>query len=283
MKIKIIYTAIVLSVLFACAREHEKVPIAQVGPKVLYLEDIKEIIPEKQSPADSSLWVDDFVKKWIQTELLILNAEENLSAAQKDVSKELQEYRNSLLTFRYKKELMAQKMDTVILDRDIQSYYEAHKDEFILKSDVVKAIYLKIPLEVANPETIKKFCIDNDQQKLLEMDEYGLRYAKSYDRFADQWTDANEILSQVPVEIDDLERFLRRNKFIESDDTEYYYFICIRDFRIEGEYAPIEFVEQSIKNILLNQRKVNFLKKIDTDVYNEGLESRKFKIFNVKN
>ncbi|MHA7109441.1 hypothetical protein ACRTDU_04895 [Sunxiuqinia elliptica] len=267
----------------ACTQVEDKIPLAQVGTKYLYLEDVQKVLPDNISETDSTLWMEDFIHKWVQKELLILNAEKNLTQEQKDVSHELQEYRNSLLTYRYKKALMEQKMDTTIHDDEISQYYEANKKEFVLQSDIVKAIYLKIPLEVANEETIKNLCFENDPQKLQELDEYGIRYAKSYDRFDDKWIDASQVLAQIPGEIDDLERFLRRNKFIESDDTDYYYFICIRDFRFEGEYAPIDFVSSSIKNILLNQRKINFLKKIETDVYKEGLESNKFKLYNTQN
>ena len=267
----------------ACTQVEDKIPLAQVGTKYLYLEDVQKVLPDNISDTDSTLWMEDFIHKWVQKELLILNAEKNLTQEQKDVSHELQEYRNSLLTYRYKKALMEQKMDTTIHDDEISQYYEANKKEFVLQSDIVKAIYLKIPLEVANEETIKNLCFENDPQKLQELDEYGIRYAKSYDRFDDKWIDASQVLAQIPGEIDDLERFLRRNKFIESDDTDYYYFICIRDFRFEGEYAPIDFVSSSIKNILLNQRKINFLKKIETDVYKEGLESNKFKLYNTQN
>ncbi len=267
----------------ACTQVEDKIPLAQVGTRYLYLEDVQKVLPDNISDTDSTLWMEDFIHKWVQKELLILNAEKNLTQEQKDVSHELQEYRSSLLTYRYKKALMEQKMDTTIHDDEISQYYEANKKEFVLQSDIVKAIYLKIPLEVANVETIKNLCFENDPQKLQELDEYGIRYAKSYDRFDDKWIDASQVLTQIPGEIDDLERFLRRNKFIESDDTDYYYFICIRDFRFEGEYAPIDFVSSSIKNILLNQRKINFLKKIETDVYKEGLESNKFKLYNIQN
>ncbi len=267
----------------ACTQVEDKIPLAQVGTKYLYLEDVQKVLPDNISDTDSTLWMEDFIHKWVQKELLILNAEKNLTQEQKDVSHELQEYRSSLLTYRYKKALMEQKMDTTIHNDEISQYYEANKKEFVLQSDIVKAIYLKIPLEVANVETIKNLCFESDPQKLQELDEYGIRYAKSYDRFDDKWIDASQVLTQIPGEIDDLERFLRRNKFIESDDTDYYYFICIRDFRFEGEYAPIDFVSSSIKNILLNQRKINFLKKIETDVYKEGLESNKFKLYNTQN
>ncbi|WP_339736652.1 hypothetical protein [uncultured Sunxiuqinia sp.] len=283
MRLKLFYVILWLFVVSACSEEQEKIPLAQVGSRFLYLEEVEKVLPENLPEPERSLWMDDFIQRWVQSELMVLNAEENLTAAQKDVTRELQEYRNSLITFRYKKALMEQKMDTVITDSAIEAYYEGHKNEFVLKNDIVKAVYLKTPLEVARPELVKSLCIDNDPQKLQELDEYGIRYAKTYDRFDDKWIDASQILVQIPLEIDNLERFLRRNKFIESDDTDYYYFICIRDFRFEGEYAPIEFVKSSVKNILLNQRKINFLKKIEEDVYQEGLKSKKFKLYNIQN
>ena len=276
----------ILIVLFfgACRQEAaDKTPLARVGEKILYKEDIEEVFPENIPPPDSALWIDDFVKKWVRSELVILNAEQNLSSEQKNVEKELEEYRNSLLTYRYKKELLAQKMDTVITDEEVNAYYEKHQDEFFLKTNIVKAVYLKIPLEVANPETVKNLTTDEDLQKLAQLNEYGVQYAKTFDRFEDKWVNSAHVLSQLPDEIDDEERFLRRNKFFESSDTDYYYFIYIRDFRLEGQTAPVAFVETEIRNILLNERKISFLRTIEDDIYNEGLASNKFKIFNVKN
>ena len=69
---------------------------------------------------------------------------------------------------------------------------------------------------------------------------------------------------------------------MESKDTDYYYFICIRNFRLNGEVAPVDYVETKIKNLLLNQKKIKFLKQIEKDIYQEGLASNKFKIFNVQ-
>jgi len=267
----------------ACQQqEPDKIPLAQVGNRILYKEDIEEVLPENLPDRDSALWVDDFVKKWVRSELVILNAEQNLSAELKNVDKELKEYRNSLLTYRYKNELMTQKMDTVITTGEVNAYYEQHKNEYLLKNNIVKAVYLKIPLEVANPETIKNLTMDENPQKLAQLDEYGVQYAKTYDRFGDKWVNSSNVLYQLPEEIEDEERFLRRNKFIESSDTGYYYFICIRDFRIQGQIAPISYVEPDIRNILLNERKVKFLRNIEDDIYNEGLVSNKFKIFNIQ-
>ncbi len=266
----------------SCEKKEEKVPVAQVGDKFLYIEDVGQTLPKALSKADSVLWVNDFIENWIRKELVVLSAEQNLTFEQKDVHKELEEYKNSLLTYRYKKELMLQKMDTILSDEEIENYYQQNKQQFILNKNIVKAMYLKTPLEVSDPETIKNLSLENDPVKMAELDDYCIRYAKSYDRFNDKWVDIERILTQLPVEITNQERFLRRNKYMESKDTDYYYFICIRDFRLSGDQAPTEYVESQIKNLLLNQRKIRFLKQIEKDIYEEGVATKKFKIFNVQ-
>ena len=276
----IIFTLITI---VACGQaERNKVPLAKVGDNYLYWEEVAQVIPENLEEADSSLWVDDFVKKWVRSELIILNAEQNLTFEQKNVEKELNEYRNSLLTYRYKQELINQKMDTVVSANKVDAYYDLHQNNYILKSNIVKAVFLKIPLDVATPENIKEMCNEENVQDLTMLDEYAIQYAKSYDRFNDQWIKTSQVFNQIPDEITDEERFLTRNKFFESSDTDYYYFICIRDYRMEEQAAPVEYVESEIRNILLNERKLKFLRSIEDDIYNEGLASNKFKIFNIK-
>jgi hypothetical protein len=278
------YGILVICLLGACQQEKaNKIPLAQVGERILYKEELEKVLPENLQDKDSALWVDDFIKKWVRSELVILKAEQNLSPEQKNVDKELEEYRNSLLTYRYKNELLAQKMDTVITSEEVNDYYARPNNEFILKNNIVKAIYLKIPLEVAHPETVKNLIRDEDPQKMAQLDEYSVQYAKAYDRFEDKWVKAGNVFQQFPDEIADEESFLRRNKFIESSDTHYYYLICIRDFRLQGQVAPVAYVEPEIRNILLNERKIKFLRNIEDDIYKEGLASNKFKIFNIKN
>lgn len=283
MRNRIYFFLICCVVMTACQpKEIEKTSVAQVGETYLYWEDLAKVVPKNLKGGDSTLWVDDFVRKWVQNELVIMNAEQNLTDEQKNVDQELNEYRNSLITYRYKKELMAQKMDTVISDSDVNAYYSLHRDRYKLTDDIVKAVYLKIPLEVANAELLKTLCKDAENDNLNPISEYGIQYAKVFDRFDDKWVSWHKIAQQIPEEINIDQQILRRNKFIESSDTDYYYFICILDFRQQGENAPVEFVSPEIRNILLNERKIEFLKNIDDDIYKEGLASNKFKIYNIK-
>lgn len=268
-------------VLFAisCRQAGDPVPLVQVGNHVLYQHQLAEIMPANLSMVDSSLWADDYITKWIRKELLILKAENNLSADQMDVHEELEEYRNSLIAFRYKNELVNQKMDSVVSQKEIMDYYEIHKDKFFLTQDILKAIYIKMPVEVADPDMLKNLCSDENPSKISELEEYCLSYAKRYDKFNDTWVSARLVLDNTPIEITDLERFLRRNKYIESKDDDYLYLVCIRDFRFAGQPAPIDYVESQVKNLILNARKIQFLKQIEEDVYKEGIDNNRVKFF----
>jgi hypothetical protein len=259
------------------------VPVAKVGNHVLTMEDLKKNVPNYLDATDSSLWADDYIKKWVQRELLLMKAEENLKAEMKDVSKELEEYRSSLIIYRYKNELMKQKMDTLVKDADIDKYFNDNKESFILSRNIVKAIYIKVPIEVSSPENIKDLCTSNDPEKLARLNEYCLSYAKAYDRFNDQWVAADLVLKNTPMGITDQQHFLEKNRYVESNDMNYYYIVCIRDYRLAGQVSPKEYIYNDIRNLILSKQKIQFLKQIEKDVYKEGVESKKVKLFKTKN
>jgi len=273
------YIILILLLAVGCRQGGDPVPVAQVGDHILYQHQLAQVVPKNLNASDSSLWADDYVTKWIRKELLIMKAEDNLSAEQKDLHEELEEYRNSLIIFRYKNELVKQKMDTVVSQQEIMSYYEQHKDKFFLTRNIMKAIYIKMPVEVADPDMLKNLCSDENPEKISELEEFCLSYAKQFDKFNDNWVSARLVFDHMPLEIKDMERFLRRNKYIESKDDDYYYLVCIRDFRFAGQPAPIDYVENQVKNLILNARKIQLLKKIEDDIYREGIDNNKVKIF----
>ncbi|HCY42215.1 MAG TPA: hypothetical protein DHV48_12810 [Prolixibacteraceae bacterium] len=257
-------------------------PVAKVGVHVLTLEELQKNVPDYLDETDSALWADDYIKKWIQRELLLMKAEENLGPGMKDVSQELEEYRNSLIVYRYKNELMKQKMDTTVKETDVQDYFSKNKESFILNQNIVKAIYIKIPLAVSSPENIKELCASNDPEKQARLNEYCMTYAKAYDRFNDQWIAADMVLANTPVETTNQQSILKKNRFIESSDTDYYYIVFIRDYRLTGQVSPVEYVYNDIRNLILSKQKIQFLKQIEKDIYKEGLDSKKVKLFKTK-
>lgn len=267
--------------LFSCnlRNNSERTPLAKVGENILFLDDLQSILPTGLSPDDSLMMAEDYIKKWIMNELLVKKAEENLSPLQKDLTKELNEYRSSMLTYRYKMELMLQRLDTIVDESEISDYYGQNKENFILNRDIVKAIFIKIPAEVTKPEQVKVFCEQVSDDNLRELEEFCLKYAITFDIFVDNWVELELIAQNLPEPMEDKNRFLRRNAIIEVRDNDFYYLLCVIDYRLANSLAPVEYVKENIKNLIINRRRIDFLKKIEDDVYLEGIRNNKFKLY----
>jgi hypothetical protein len=254
-------------------------PVARVGEKVLLQTDIKQIVPTGLSPADSTAIAGEYIKKWIRQELLIHKANENLSVEQKDLTREIEEYRNSLIVYKYKNALLSEQMDTVVTQLQIEQYYNTNADDFKLTSNIVKGIFMKIPLGIAKPSELKKMVEDDSEQGITALKEYCLKFAISFESFADRWVDFRIVRRYLPIEIEDPAQELKRNNLIEQKDAENYYMVSIQNYKLQNEPAPIEYVQDNIRNLILNQRKIQFLQQIEENVYKEGLRQNKFKIF----
>lgn len=284
MKIALLHSFLLILLASACNRILDNSePVVKVGERTLTLEELSANVPDYLDATDSALWADDYIKKWVQLELLLQKATQNLSAEMKDVSKELEEYRNSLLIYRYKNEVMKQKLDTSVRESAVSSYFREHRESFILNKNIVRAVYIKVPIAVSAPSFLKELCVASDPESLRKLNEYGVTYAKAYDRFNDKWVSADLVIKNTPAEIENQEKFLENNAFIEKKDKEFYYLVYIRDYRLSGEVAPIEYVEESIRNLILTKQKLEFFQQLEKDIYKEGIDKNKVKLFKIKN
>jgi len=118
--------------------------IAEVGVKRLYLSDARLSLPENISSEDSLIHVDDFIRHWIKKQLLISKAELNLEKEAKDVAKLVDDYRSSLIIHKYQEKLIKQKLDTLVTEESINKYYSEYPANFILKANIVKAVFIKL-------------------------------------------------------------------------------------------------------------------------------------------
>ena len=282
-QLKYIFVILLSALLAQCNNENNnEKAVAQVGDKKLLQSEVAQIIPKNLEEQDSLLLANDYIRKWVKQELLIQKANENLSLDQKNLTKEIEEYRNSLIIYKYKNELMNQQMDTLVTQTQIQQYYNTNPDNFKLNNNIVKAYFIKIPNAVANPKLIKELVDDDSDEGKNALREYCIQYAKSFDFFTDNWVNFDIVKNNIPIDISDEKQFLARNNQIELKDSIYYYLVNIQDYKLLNELAPIQYVENNIKNLILNKRKIDFLKQVEENVYKEGVRQNKFKIYTEK-
>ena len=62
-------------------------------------------------------------------------------------------------------------------------------------------------------------------------------------------------------------------------DSTYLYFLKIQEYKISEEASPLEFVQEEIRNIILNKRKVALAKGLENDIYERAKENEDYKIY----
>ena len=276
---------IILSIAFLaafCSKNNTRkddVPLARVGDRYLYTSQFHGIVENGTSSQDSIEIVKNYIETWIKKQLLLQKAELNLTADEKDVIKQLEDYRTSLLLFLYEQNMLNQKLDTIVKEQDIKDYYESYTSNFTLNKEIVKAVFIKVPVSAPNLDKLKTWYRSEADEDVKQLENYCFQYAKKYDFFNDDWVGIDRILYELPKKIDNIEDFLKKNPFIESTDSTFNYMANIKEYRLKGETAPYSFVREDIKNIILNKRKMKFVKDLENFIYVDAMKNSKFTIY----
>lgn len=86
-------------------------------------------------------------------------------------------------------------------------------------------------------------------------------------------------MSAIPYSISDANRFLQTHKYLEINNDGYWYLLNISDYLPAGANMPLDFARTQIEEILLNQKRMDFLHQMNNELYQEALENRKIKYY----
>jgi hypothetical protein len=259
-------------------RSREK-PLAQVFEKNLYPSDTRDIFPSNISRKDSILILHNYVDKWVKKQLILQKAELNLTEEQKDVRQQIEEYRSSLLIYKYEQNLILQKLDTLISDEEIEAYYTENPSNFNLDRHIVKALFIKLPLDAPDLWRVRQLYRSEREEDFKELESYCYQYGVKYDYFEDNWIPFTTITRVLPNEIRNPESFLRWNRYIEQQDSAFRYMAHLREHSLAGTVAPLPYIEQKIRSIILNKRKVQFIRDLENNIYKDALNKGSFTIY----
>ena len=236
--------------------------LARAYDDYLFESDLKGVVPPGITAKDSIMIVKSYVDNWVHQRLILHQAEKNLQSSDLDFSKQLENYKNSLIIFEYENLLVHQKLDTVITDDEINTYYNSNQNTFLLRDNIVRTQYAKLPLKSKFIPQARMLLLSekpDDRNKLADLCEQ-----QSFDFFNDdqKWIFFSEFMSDVPLRPADQEDFLKKNKQVEVSDNAFTFLISFRDYRLKGSNSPLELEKQKIHDIILNKRKMELLGKM---------------------
>lgn len=256
-----------------------RIIVARAGEKNLYMDQLPSLPGSSLSEEDSISIVRNYIDRWIKRELLLSKAETNLSPEyQTEINLKLEETRANLMIYQYEQQMMLQKMDTTVSLDKIVSYYEEHNETLNLSSDIVKALFIKIPVEAPNSDRLNMWLKRGSQPDMQEVEAYCYQFAVKYDDFGEEWINLNFLMRELPENISRIS-LLRNGNIIESSDGHFKYIVLTREHRLKGTIAPLEYMKEDIRNIIINNRKIEFLQELEKGVYNEALRENRFKVF----
>jgi hypothetical protein len=255
------------------------VPVAEVDGKVLTLEELQSAIPNNLSKNDSLAFTQNYIARWVKSSLLLRKAELNLTPEEKDMQQLLESYRASLLIHKYQQKLLLEKYSPLITNNEIEEYYENMKENFILNNNIIQGVFIQVPLNTPNLSQLKKWYRSDNPEDYVKLEEYCFQNAQKFENFMDKWVTVKEISKLMPKPIPDHPNFLKYNTYYESSDTISHYLVSFKDYHKISEVAPLQYVEDKIKAILLNKKRIEFIQNLEEDLYKEGLKQKIIKFY----
>ncbi len=268
-----------ITVLFSCERNNKGIELAQVYDKTLYLEDILDIIPDNISAEDSIMILKNKIDLWVRKQTMLRRAELHMSEQQKDINQIVEDYRASLIIEKYKQAYIKEKIDTIISNTEIESYYNDYPESFILSNDIVKAKYYKYHTDNKQLPEFKQLFYSDIPDKKKDAVQFLKQFAASYNDFENTWVDMSLVSNLLPANFKLNEIVLKSGNKIETRNNEFVFFVNIENYRLKGQKIPFDQVEERIKAILLNKRKLNLLNDLENKIYQSDLKNGNIKIF----
>jgi hypothetical protein len=257
-------------------KDDEKV--AQLHGKTIYKSEIKALIPAGTVGPDSLAMLKQYINSWAVKNLIADKAEKELSKDEKDVRKEIEEYRNSLLVFRYEQKYIQNNLDTNITDEECKEYYKNNSSNFTRTSSVVKARIIKISKNSPNNTLIKKLYDSPYTEDVEELQRISYNSADRYNNFNNEWTDMENVAREVPLDLQTCEKAAWSKSCIETSDSLYNYYVYFAQKIAPDAPAPFEYHKPKIKEIILSKRKQALLAKLEEDLIKDALKHNDLKI-----
>lgn len=252
--------------------------VAKVYDFILTKEDLKNNLPKTTSIVDSLKVTQEYIQHWAKQKLLYRNAKINLDNT-KELDELVSKYKEELYVTYYKNALVNKKLDTLVFQNEIDSFYIKHKESFKLNETLIKFKYIHVDPNNRKRYNIKKLFLSDEVDDKSEI----LTDYKGFDDYFlkdSVWVSLKDVYFQKP-EFPILSDWDLKstNKLIEKTEADKsVYYIYIRETLNSGAIAPLEYVKPTIKNILLQKNKLKFFDQMEQILIDDAVKQKKYEV-----
>ncbi len=260
--------------------DSNKIPIARVNDSYLYEDDIRSLISENMSEEDSALIVNNYINRWATQQLLIDQARINLPEDQlESYEKLVQEYKNDLLSEAYKNAIVALQLDSVINEGEYRKYYEENRENFKLNDNLMKLRYIHLDEQYSNLTQTRNMLSRFNEKDKEALDSLSIQF-KAYNFDDSIWVRKQVVMQALPVLRTVDPNVLKKSNFAQIQDSLGVYLVKIEDVLATNDIAPLSHVRPTIREIILNKRKLELIKKLEKDITKDAVKNNKYEVYN---
>ena len=253
--------------------------VAEVGLQRLYRSELNALIPKGMSVEDSVRLARAYINTWALDQVFIAIADEQLSKSEKDVSKELEDYRRSLLKYRYEQLYVNERLDTSVSEDKVEEYYIANTRKFELQRPVVKTRYLRIAADSPVLKTIRRKMSSDQVQDIMDADSLAYSSALKFTAWGNRWIDIAVLAGEFGTDHVSLLSSMKGGWVEMSDSTGVMNIAYISEIIRAGQTAPLEYCTPQIKDMIISARKQALITGLEQDLLKDAREKGQFVIF----
>lgn len=259
--------------------DNQSALVAKIGDRELHWDDLTEMIPDNTSPEDSVKLAESYIENWLREQSVVALAEYTLGEDQEQMESLIENYRQSLLTYNFEQQWVQQHLDTNVSDQEIEAYYTANESNFELKDYILKVKFCALNSDNKQLNALKKVFTSTKPEDFVKWQKLCVETGASSFFSEDNWLRWDELIQQIPLDVYDVEAFLKKNKFMEFSKDNNTYYLSILEYKLRGGVSPLSFERNKIKSMILNKRKIDLLLKMREDVYNQAVQDKKIELY----
>ena len=255
-------------------------PVARVENAFLYASELREAIGSYSSPQDSTIKAQAYISNWARKKLLYELSTINTSPEKRaQLDALIDQYRVDLYAQTYKENLITRRLDTLVPETQLWEFYTQNQAVFTLKEPLCQYRLIKVPLENVELNQLRRSLRRFDSIDRVNLDSLSFQFA-DFQLNDSLWQPQDKLREQLNFdEAKRLTRYLKKSQFFEIRDSLEVYLLFVKDLLDQGDTAPYSYVSNTLKNIILNQRKLAFLRQFDNEIIQDAIQTKKVEFY----
>ncbi len=253
--------------------------VARVKKNYLYKDELRHLKTEGLAPQDSILTVNNYINLWVKHQLLLDKAKLNLEEKSAEFDVLVQKYEGDLYINSYKQAVVQQNLNKEVDEEELQNFYKDKRQNFRLNEELLQLKYIKFEKNIYNPKELIKLFKSKKEADLDSLESMELSLV-SHHLNDTLWVKYNDVVRQIPILKEfDKKTLLKKDKFIQKEDSLNVYLVTIKDVLERNEIAPMSYVKPTMIQMILQQRKLLLIRNIEETLVDDARKKQEIEIY----